>query len=478
MKRPLLLAGLVLGSLGRVLAQGGAWPPTGADPAYPRTLLCAAALPAVRASLATHSRGALYASVWADVQGTPPADNTSSSGRRARATWAKNAAFVVLLDAQPSGAALLPAQRDTLAARATRLLAGLNADVEVFATWSGTTPYTEWQWRSKELIDYLIAYDLLRGAGQSVPVLAGGQAHLQAFAGNLYKQALTPLGPYSFFGTIKNNHALLTAAALGMAAVVLPDAASPDANQQPANWAGAGLYQIDNLLWRDSQRLSDSTRVAGYAEGPYYAKYALLNCLPFFRAMGNYLPDGRTAYTFGSSTRRIRNPYYDPKYDLLYQWLTAIRLPDGRLPALGDSYVDMGIPELALTGKPQYVSPLYFSKWTGGTSMVVPPRTMRSSLRTAPAALLCLQSPIPAAQFLAASACVCHGMSARWPTRAGRVRQRRSRTNITTRRQRRAPSCGTARGRARRPVNMQRRACLRDSQRTSHHRTPACRRHP
>ncbi|HET9503996.1 MAG TPA: heparinase II/III family protein [Hymenobacter sp.] len=359
---------LALCGAGQLRAQSGAWLPDSARPAYPRTLLAAPALPQVQASLAEPGRRAIYQSLWADVQSPPPTDNTSASGRRARATWAKNAAFAVLLNRQPAGAGLapLPAEtHDALAASARSLLESLNTEVEPFATWTGTMPYTEWQWRSKELIDYLIAYDLLRGAGESAAALAAGQARLQVFAGNLYRQSTTPLMGITFYSAVKNNHTLMTAAALGMAAVVLNDATSTDANQQPARWAGAGLHTIDNVLWRDAQRQSDSTQVAGYAEGPYYCKYALLNCLPYFRAMGNFLPDGRLPYTFGGSTRSIRNPYFDPKYDRLYEWLTAIRLPDGRLPALEDSYVDMGMPELALTGKPQYAKPMYYSKITG-----------------------------------------------------------------------------------------------------------------
>jgi hypothetical protein len=276
---------------------------------------------------------------------------------------------MVLLGQQPAAngglVALSETQREALVSSARNLLENLNPAVEAFATWTGTTPYTEWQWRSKELIDYLIAYDLLRGAGESASSLQASQLKLQAFAGNLYRQATTPLLGLTFFGTIKNNHTLMTSAALGMAAVVLNDATSADASQQPSRWAGAGLYHIDNVLWRDAQRQSDSTQVAGYAEGPYYAKYALLNCLPFFRALGNFLPDGSQAYTFAGTTRRIRNPYYDPKYTRLYDWLTAIMLPDGRLPALEDSYVDMGMPELALTGRADYVRPMYFSKLSG-----------------------------------------------------------------------------------------------------------------
>jgi hypothetical protein len=367
----LLTCGLLWNSAGQAQAQtpSGNWSPPGAYASYPRTLLKADALDAVRTSLAAPDRLALYQGLWGDVQGTPPTDNTSSSGRRARAAFAKNAAFVVLLAQQPaqpsSLAPLSEPQRAALVASVRGLLESINTNVEVFATWSGTTPYTEWQWRSKELIDYLIAYDLLRGAGETPASLAASQTQLQTFAGNLYQQSTSQQFPITFYGTVKNNHTLMTAAALGMAAVVLNDATSTDTNQQPANWAGAGLYNIDNVLWRDAQRQSDSTQVAGYAEGPYYFKYAMLNCLPFFRAMGNFLPDSRSGYTFGGTTRSIRNPYFDPKYTLLYDWATAILMPDGRLPALEDSYVDMGMPELALTGKSQYVKPMYFSKLSG-----------------------------------------------------------------------------------------------------------------
>lgn len=340
---------------------------------YPRTLLKLSDVPAVRASLATPAKQALYQGLYNEAQGSASDDNTSASGRRMRAAFAKNAAFVALLDYQPgrdNQANLDPAARAALLTKTRTLLESLNSNVEAL------TSYTEWQWRSKELIDYLVAYDLLRGAGETPAALAPSQARLQEFAGNLYRQSTTPFMGISFYSYVKNNHTLMTAAALGMAAVVLSEADSPDRNRQPATWAGAGLYHIDNVLWRDAQRQSDSTQITGYAEGPYYCKYALLNCLPFFRAMGHFLPDGRQTYTFGTSARSIRNPYYDPKYTRLYDWLAAITLPDGRLPALEDSYVDMAMPELALTGQARYVQPLALSRLTG-----TPMRSLTAQLR-------------------------------------------------------------------------------------------------
>jgi hypothetical protein len=344
------------------LAQTGSWTPAGADTSYPRTLLKASALPGVQAALATGSSYSLYSGLYASVPGSPPGDNTVADGRRARATFAKNAAFVLLMNRKPvngSLEALSPAEASALLINARSVLESINTSVEVFATFT-TTPYNEWQWRSKELIDYLIAYDLLRGAGVSEAELAASQAKLQEFAANLYTQSTKPFLGIMFYSFVKNNHTLMTAAALGMAAVVLNHVGGSAAAQQPSNWINTGLYNVDNVLWQDAQCQASSTTVAGYAEGPYYFKYAFLNCLPFFRAMGNFLPDNTLSYTFGSTTRSIRNPYYDPKYDRLYDWITVILMPDGRFPALEDSYVDMGMPELALTGKSRYVKPLHF----------------------------------------------------------------------------------------------------------------------
>lgn len=392
MKYLLVIMMIMLGTGNRLRAQGGSWHPAGADLAYPRTLLHTRAdLDRIRNSIQLPERRAIYLSLWADVQKIPDSDNTSTSGRRARATFAKNAAFVGLIARQSDGGRglrpLSDSQSQALLTTTRSLLENINTDVEVFATWTGTTPYTEWQWRSKELIDYLIAFDLLRGAGVTATTLAASQARIQEFAGHLFQQSTTSLGGFSFFRSIKNNHTLMTAAALGLAALVLNEATSLNSNEQPLNWAGAGLYHIDNILWRDAQRQSDSTRVTGYAEGPYYFKYAMLNCLPFFRAMGNFLPDSTASqvYTFGGTARRIANPYFDPKYDRLYDWLTAIRMPDGRFPALDDSYVDMGMPELALTGKRRYVKPMFYSKFSGTplASLVAQLRDITVDMRAA-----------------------------------------------------------------------------------------------
>ncbi|WP_210521799.1 hypothetical protein [Hymenobacter terricola] len=53
------------------------WPP-------PRTLLKAAALPGVLASLSAPDRYSIYQGRWNEVQAPPPTDNTSAGGRGPR----------------------------------------------------------------------------------------------------------------------------------------------------------------------------------------------------------------------------------------------------------------------------------------------------------------------------------------------------------------------------------------------------------
>ncbi|WP_114782583.1 T9SS type A sorting domain-containing protein [Botryobacter ruber] len=367
-------------------AQTGSWNPPGADLSFPRTLLKATQVEAVQTSLSTPIRYSIYAGLYSSINGTPPAGNTSSSERRNRATFAKNSAFVLLMDRKPSAGALTTlsaTDRDKFVSNVKLLLENINTAVETYSVFSSS--YTEWQWRSKELIDYMVAYDLLRGAGEPVESLEISRTKLQAFAGNLYKNATTASWGLYFFNVIKNNHSLMTSSALGLSAVVLNDVGGTDAWLQPTNWINTGLYNMDNVLWRDASRQSNPGAVAGYAEGPYYFKYAFLNCLPFIRSMGNFLPDGSLTYTYNSSSRSIRNPYYDPSYDLLYDWITAIQMPDGRYPALEDSYIDMGMPELALTGKSRYVNPMYFSNLapTQLNSLVAQLRSITVDMRAA-----------------------------------------------------------------------------------------------
>lgn len=252
-------------------AQTGDWNPPNADTSRPRTLLNGRNIPATQQLLERPMVAELYRGVWQSAQSPIPTDNASSSGRRVRAGLAKNIAFVLLLDRMPSGSAfqpITPAMQATLAGRVLQLLNDLNTDVPLLSV---TTPtaYDDWQWRSKELIDMLCAYDLLMGARIQRDLLAAAQIRLQEFSANLHRESTKSILGLTFFGVIKNNHALMTAAALGAAAVVLNNATSSNPDAQPATWISTALWNCDNVLWRDAARQSEPGVVAGYAEGPH-----------------------------------------------------------------------------------------------------------------------------------------------------------------------------------------------------------------
>lgn len=352
----LLLTTLATGFASR--AQGS-WTPAGADPSFPRTLLDSLAVPGIRNSLPDPDHLTLYGSIWTHAFSAIPTGNATDADRAERSMLAREAAFVYLMDRKYDAGAIvaLPAaDRDTLRARVIRLLEAINTTVETGTFW---TFYTPWQQRSKEIINYLIAYDLMKGAGVAQASLEASKTKLVTFTANLYQKAMASYTflNLKFFTYQFNNHSIMTASALGLAAIVFNDYGNANVNYQPLNWINAGFYNLDNTLWMENgtyPRVSEPDTLAGYAEGPNYFKYGFENAFPFIRAMGGFLPDGNYSATFNSITRSIRNPWYDPRYDRLYDWLNKIRMPDGGFPSIHDSYMGYGTVIMALSGKPQY----------------------------------------------------------------------------------------------------------------------------
>ena len=337
----------------------GSWNPPGPDPSFPRTLLDSIAVPTVRATLQDADRLFLFGSIWLNANSAIPAGNSTISERYTRSMIAREAAFVYLMDRKFSSNIIVPLsqnERDSILNRVLGLLEQMNTDVDVGTIW---TFYNPWQHRSKELISYLIAYDLLKGAGVIQPLLDISKTKLLTFTANLYQKSMASyvFGLLSFFTYQFNNHSIMTASALGLAAVVFNNNSSTNVNYQPQNWINAGLYNIDNTLWMENgtyPRVSEPDTLAGYAEGPNYFKYGFENAFPFIRSMGNFLPDGNYSATFNYTTRSIRNPWFDPRYDRLYDWHNKIRMPDGSFPAIHDSYLGFGTVIMALSGKPEF----------------------------------------------------------------------------------------------------------------------------
>ncbi len=333
-----------------------AWLPMGADTSYPRVLLKKDSIAAIRNNLVKAPNNILYSQVYASATAAYYFPNSSDNERRARATSAKNSAFVYLMNVKSSGntsVALSSQERDTVLNRCIRYLNNINTGIDSITT-TNYTAYDSWQWRSKELINYLIAYDFLKGAGVNDALLSNAKNKLQEFAGHLYKECNRTVVIGNFWTLVSNNFTLITTGALGTAAIVLNDVQSSDPDYRPEMWIQAAMIKTDDALFTNTKRETERNQMAGFAEGPHYMLYSLLHYAPFYTALKNFIPDGTATYSFGAETKNLRHPFYDTAYDQLFDWLYKIRMPDGRVPAIEDSFLDEFISALSLTQKEKY----------------------------------------------------------------------------------------------------------------------------
>ncbi len=289
----------------------------------------------------------LLPSILSSAKAPIPSGNTESNDRRQRAILAKNAAFCAYIGKQIINNEIVDlsaAEILQLIDKAQKILIATNTSIPNLSI---TTPnaYEDWQWRSKELIDLLSAYDILKALNQSDSIsMFSALNKLAIFASTFHQEATKSVFGFTFFGTIKNNHSLMTAGAIGMSAVILSDYQTIIPEQQPKIWLQTALGAIEDIMWKaDASQSADSGR-AGYSEGPHYFRYAMLNMLPFFRAFKHVYPD--TFFLVKNSL--IRHPFYDKRYRNIAQWIMTIMQPDGTLPAIGDTFMGSGFPELGL----------------------------------------------------------------------------------------------------------------------------------
>ncbi len=300
-----------------LMGQDGKWHPE--ITFRPRALVTPSQLP----SIIDWAKGdsvarLLHAGLYATAAG-------SGIDQRSRAQIAKAAAFCLALGfdpSTPSNAPLEQAQKDSLAREVTAALASIDPTV------AGAT--TNYQWHALELQQFCEAYDLLLGCGYPPDSIA--ERNLAQFASNAYKELGKPF-------LVKNNLTLKLAAALGTAAVTLNGFTSAAPEFQPAQWIGTAMSFINDVMWNIE---SSSQTIEGYSEGPYYFRYAMQSLIPFFLAMRNFNGDWTESYRGVS----LRSPWFDERYTLLYDWAASLRMPDGRLPAFEDTYMDSYFPEL------------------------------------------------------------------------------------------------------------------------------------
>lgn len=194
----------------------------------------------------------LYAELYLDAKNTTSI-SCEEIGVCKNAARAKNAAFVYLLGVDENGLPLDGVDdpgRDFFRQRAIYYLKNIDTYDGKFPVFDfGRFSYNKQQYRSKEIIEYLSAYDLLRT----------GRAHLgltfsdndEGIIRNKLVVATRTLYHRSkdLFSTLEtySNYSLMTCAALGMAACILHDKTTYlwEVNSKPERWANAANAYIN-----------------------------------------------------------------------------------------------------------------------------------------------------------------------------------------------------------------------------------------
>lgn len=332
---PLLLL-LALGVAPGVAA--AAWQPAGADLSRPRVLYRPGDEDAIRARLGREPYRSWFVRIHDQLGSSaalPLADDTIA-GERIQSNHAKHAAFLYALDRTLVGGQPAPfpslAARQAMGDRARDLLLTMYGRSRIPAQFDDDINSSE------EMINYATAYDLLAGAGYD---FAGSEpairARLVAFASEFYSHFLYPdlvtSNPFETTDKLVNNHLSKSASALGVAAIVLAEhtpapGSDPARVGDPADWMAWALERLDTVL-----RFTFVTGDGGYAEGPYYQRYAAQNHLPFLRALDRLAGPGPFPARGGVS---VPNLWRDPLFARLQRWLVDHTLPDGSLAPLDD----------------------------------------------------------------------------------------------------------------------------------------------
>ena len=170
---------------------------------------------------------------------------------------------------------------------------------------------------------YATAYDMLHPFLVADPeALAEIRGILAEEAHRLYRGIKVDLGilEYRLHDTphLDNWH-LRVYGGLGLAAWAL-SGHEGYGGSGPADWAGRAFEVVTRTL--DYQIEGED---GGFAEGPFYARYAADLYLPYLLAL-----------------RRISgiDLFADPKVRRLHRWMVNLRLPNGRRPNIEDGHID------------------------------------------------------------------------------------------------------------------------------------------
>ena len=282
-------------------------------------------------------------------------------------TWCKNAAFVYLIGLRPDGSALNSTQLTFLHDSV------LNEMRYAYTRYGSNDNYFkggDWDelqiWRSKELVSYLSAYELMRAAGATPEELFAPRDGLANVATELYTQATKPFASLS--KALNNNISVITCSALIMSGIVLHDRKTTFFNRvaKPDNWANKGFIRLNETMFGALMHQTEDEGVRGFKEAGGYFAFAMESLVPAMVATNNFLGNKKTDFIcnepadldWGSlltfsflsqliNFQKIDNCKYDTRWINLVSWYTNTLMQNGKPPTLDDTDLEKAIPHLA-----------------------------------------------------------------------------------------------------------------------------------
>ena len=282
---------------------------------HPSLLFSASDLPMLRQRI----QRSPYAEWWQTVLDRAGKVPSSFAVERSKARYAKSLAFAYLMT-----------DRTAFAERAVEIMLDMK-----FPPRGGDLgePHNE----GEVVALYAVAYDMLHGYLDADPASRTEIREILAEeAERLHEGIVVQKVDLGFLGSIEirlhetpdprnptkdllNNWHIRLYAGLGLAAFTLADHPGRG-GKDPGDWADRAF----DLVTRSLDHQIEGTN-GGYAEGPFYARYAA----------DLYLP-----YMFALKRLTGTDLFVDRKIDLMHDWSLNLRLPNGRRPNIDDSHLD------------------------------------------------------------------------------------------------------------------------------------------
>jgi hypothetical protein len=333
-KQVLITAIFLLVGLGPVRAESWSLPGMTPDE-RPRVLYGPGEEDSIRSRLIREPYASIYLRVVQFADRSYDLADHETSPEQIKANIAQAAAFVYAMNrsaSKPGEQVVIepfesPADRKAYGDRAVELLNNMVASCRI-VDYESTQQDIHC---AQELTLYSTAYDILAGSDYPFENSQAIEDRLATYAADFFYK-WTDAYWISINRSANQNHGSKTAAAIGLAAIVLNGydrtfSDELDDFRDPRAWIDFGL-RLSDILFLDALISVDGA----YCEGPVYYGYAAINLLVFFWAWHRYTRgadwevDGDIFY----------DPWTNPRLARTQDWLLSILMPDGTFPPFDD----------------------------------------------------------------------------------------------------------------------------------------------